>query len=164
MDNVLILWAVWIISHCPVIEFNGRPLLIGDGIKVSKEGRKMAAVKSLHQSSNNNSKKGSISGHHFGFVGLLIGSAKKAFCIPLQGEIQEGVNELHLSKGLNGGSPTLVTRMARLLIAKAKSIGRCSYAVVDAYFAVGSTFLILKEELNENKEQWVHLQCCFWHE
>jgi hypothetical protein len=28
---------------------NGRPVLVGDGIKIAKAGRKMPAVKKLHQ-------------------------------------------------------------------------------------------------------------------
>lgn len=157
LDTLFPVWVMWVLNHCPLMEFEGRILLIGDGIKIAKEARKMPGVKSLHQDSNNNSKKASIRGHHFGVVGILVGSMLKAFCLPLRAEVHEGIDDLRPSEGLNGQPPTLITRMARLLLAAAKATGREAYATVDAYFAVGPTFLILKEQVNEQGEQLVHL-------
>jgi len=157
LDTLIPVWVMWVLAHCPLMEFNGRILLIGDGIKIAKEGRRIPGVKSLHQDSNNNSKKASIWGHHFGVVGILVGSLLKAFCLPLRAEVHEGVNDLSPSEGLNGEPPTIVTRMARLLLSIAKLTGRKCYATLDAYFAVGPSFLILKEQVNEQGEQLVHL-------
>lgn len=38
-------------AHPGLLRVNGRPVLAGDGIKVAKAGRKMPAVKKLHQPS-----------------------------------------------------------------------------------------------------------------
>jgi len=157
IPTVLSMWATWVSSHCPVIEFHGRPLLIGDGIKVAKEAKRMPGVKPLHQNSANNSKKTYINGHHVGVAGVLIGTLSKAFCLPLEGAVHEGVNDLRPEKGLNGEAPTLITRMATLLIANANAIGRDCYATVDAYFAVGPMFLMLQLAVNVSGEQVVHL-------
>ncbi len=158
LDTLLAAWVTWVLTMCPLREFHGRKLLIGDGIKMAKEARKMPGVKALHQNSANNSKKASIFGHHFGVVGILMGTVQKLFCMPLQAEVHEGVEGLRPSKGLNDKSPpTVVTRMARLLLATAENLGCSCYAVLDAYFAVGPTFLILKERLTETGEQLVHL-------
>jgi hypothetical protein len=157
VDTLFPVWVTWVLATCPLREFHGRRLLIGDGIKIAKEARKMPAVKSLHQDSGNNSKKASISGHHFGVTGILAGTGHKAFCLPLRAELHEGVQMLRPSEGLTGKSPTLVTRMARLLLATAEALGSPCYAVLDAYFAVGPTFLILKERLTESGGQMVHL-------
>ncbi len=157
LDTLLPVWTTWVTTACPLMTFQGRPLLIGDGIKMAKEARKMPGVKAHHQDSANNSKKATIWGHHWGVVGVLIGSIRKAFCAPLRGELHEGVAELRPSDGLNGNSPTIVTRMARLLLTAAESMGCPCYAVLDAYFAVGPTFLILKERLMENGTWMVHL-------
>ena len=35
-------------SHPGILRVKGRPVLVGDGIKVAKAGRKMPAVKRLH--------------------------------------------------------------------------------------------------------------------
>jgi len=47
--------------------------------------------------------------------------------------------------------------MAHLLVDKARQTGRCCYATVDAYYAVGPMFLFLKSALDENGRQWVHV-------
>ena len=44
-----------------ILRVNGRPVLVGDGIKVAKAGRKMPAVKKLHQESESNNKPSSSS-------------------------------------------------------------------------------------------------------
>jgi len=46
-------------------------ILIGDGVKEVKEGRKMPGVKSLHQESDNSSKGEYIHGQLFGGIGIL---------------------------------------------------------------------------------------------
>ena len=44
-------WRDLVFRHHPaILRVNGRPVLVGDGIKVAKAGRKMPAVKKLHQS------------------------------------------------------------------------------------------------------------------
>ncbi len=150
-------WQKIVINRYPVIKFEGRALLIGDGIKVSKEAKKMPAVKSLHQDSENSGKAQYIRGHHFGYVGLLVGSLGKAFCLPLQGELHEGVQHTRPAEGFEGKPATLVTRMARLVVQKAKQTGLLYYATLDAYFSTGPAFSILKEAVNENKQRLVHL-------
>ncbi len=156
VDALVPVWATWVTTMCPLMTFQGRPLLIGDGIKLAKEARKMPGVKAHHQDSANNSKKATIWGHHWGVVGLLTGSWQKAFCTPLRGELHEGVDALRPSQGLNGQAPTVVTRMARLLVATADTLGCPCYAVLDAYFAVGPTFLILKKRLTPTGTWMVH--------
>jgi len=50
-DLLATLWNRLILTLLPtplVTKFNERPVLIGDGIKVAKTGRKMPAVKKLH--------------------------------------------------------------------------------------------------------------------
>jgi len=139
------------------MEFNGRLLLIADTTKVAKEAKQMPAVKSLHQDSKNSGKPEYIMGHHFGFVAVLVGTVKKAFSIPLQGQLQEGIGDLNTSEGLDGKPPTLITRIARMIVEKARQTGRCCYVTLDAYYAVGPTFLIMKEALGEKGEQLVHV-------
>lgn len=54
-DRLAQLWFDIVIKRFPVYEVDGRPVLILDGIKNSKEGRKMPGVKYLHQQSESNS-------------------------------------------------------------------------------------------------------------
>jgi len=61
----------------------GRPVLIVDGKKAAKEGKKTPGVKSLHQESESNSKFIFIMLHSWQAVSLLA-RAKRHFCLPGQ--------------------------------------------------------------------------------
>lgn len=146
-------WTRAVLNRYPIIEFCGRVLQIGDTIKVGKEARRMPAVKTLRQESNDNAKPEFIRGHHFAFIGVLVGTVAKAFCVPLQGQITEGVESLR-----SGRAPeTIVSRMVDLAVLKATQMRRLCYLVLDAYFSVGPAFAILSRAVNEKGEQWVHL-------
>lgn len=70
-------WWQIVLNTCPIIAIKGRYLIVGDGIKVAKEAKKMPGVKRLHQESDNSSKAPYIYGHHFGALGILAGWVKK---------------------------------------------------------------------------------------
>jgi hypothetical protein len=131
--------------------------LIGDTIKLIKEAQRMPGVKILRQESENSGKPEYIRGHHFGFVGLLVGSLAKALCVPLQGELHEGVEQIRPGGPFAGKPATLVTRMAHLAVEKAKQTGCLCYVVLDAYYSVGPIFQILKSAVNEQGQRWAHV-------
>src|SRR5712691_11549133 len=55
LDRLSALWAQAVLQLFPSpVRVNGRLLLVGDGIKAPKRGRKMPAVKLLHQQSESN--------------------------------------------------------------------------------------------------------------
>lgn len=58
-------WHEWLLTHPKVHYLRGQPVYVGDGIKVSKEGKKMPGVKKLHQESENVTKPEWIRGHYF---------------------------------------------------------------------------------------------------
>ena len=75
----------------PVIYQDNLVILL-DGLKVPKEGRKMPTVKKLYQASPNNSKAPSIFGHSFQALGLLVHSTLDSVTsIPLVARIHEGI-------------------------------------------------------------------------
>lgn len=74
-----------------LIKEGGRIILLADGIKNPKEGRKMPGVKFCHQESNNNSKPEYVMAHSLQAVSLLVGSAAHFFGVPLVGRIHEGL-------------------------------------------------------------------------
>jgi len=75
----------------PLLRFNGRIVLLADGIKVGKEGRRMPGVKSLHQESQSNSKSEFIMGHSIQAVSVLAGTTVHAIAVPLTARIHEGI-------------------------------------------------------------------------
>ena len=157
LTSLLRLWAGMCLDLFPVIEFNGRKVLIGDTIKLIKEAWRMPGVKILRQESDNSGKPEYIRGHHFGFVSLLVGSLAKALCVPLQGELHEGVGQIRPGEPFAGKPATLVTRMAHLVVEKAKQVGCLCYVVLDAYYSVGPIFQILKSAVNEQGQRWTHV-------
>jgi hypothetical protein len=87
-------WWHVVADYAPLMKHNGVAVLVGDGIKVSKEGRRMPGVKRLHQESENSSKAANITGQMYGGIGVLAAAGSKTFCIPLACEMQDGAKEI----------------------------------------------------------------------
>jgi hypothetical protein len=117
-------------AHPGILRINGRPVLVGDGIKVAKSGRKMPAVKKLHQQSESNTKPEYIFGHSCQAVAVLAQALSSVLAIPLACRIHEG---LVFS---NRDRRTLLDKMILLI----DSLGMTEpfYFVGDAYYATGN--------------------------
>ena len=74
-----------------LVRVNGRPVVLVDGLKRPKEGRKMPGVKSLHQESRCNAKASFIMGHSLQAVALLVQVAGVCLAVPVAARIHEGV-------------------------------------------------------------------------
>ena len=108
----------------------GRLLLVADGIKAAKTGRKMPAVKKLHQESDNNTKPEFIFGHSCQVVGVIARAAKGFLAIPLAGRIHEGVvftNRDHRS---------LLDKL--ILLINSLGIELPFYLIADTYYAAAN--------------------------
>jgi len=108
-------------------KFNGRVVLLADGIKVAKSGRKMPGVKLLYQSSSNNNKAPFFMGHSCQAVSLLVNAGKSHLAVPLVTRIHEG------PKRTNRDKNTLIDKLVNLI--KELGIGENYYLVADAYYA-----------------------------
>ncbi len=85
-------WARIVFERLPgIVRSNGRPVLLGDGIKIPKRGRKMPAVKLLHQVSESNTKPEYIMGHSIQAISVLVSAASSFFALPLSARIHEGL-------------------------------------------------------------------------
>jgi hypothetical protein len=124
-------WVGIVAKRFEPLRLNGRLVLIGDELKVGKEGRKMPAVKKLYQSSQNNSKAAYIFGHSFQALGLLvIGRGGEVCCVPLGSEIHQGV------VFSNRDRRTLLDKFVQLFDQLSGSLGEASTVlIVDAYYA-----------------------------
>jgi len=116
-------------AHPGIVRVNGRPVLIGDGIKVAKAGRKMPGVKKLHQQSESNTKPEYIFGHSCQAIAILTQALSSVFAIPLACRIHEGV------VFSNRDQRTLLDKM--ILLIDALGIREPFYFVADAYYASG---------------------------
>ena len=130
LDRLSALWAQAVLQLFPSpVRVNGRLVLVGDGIKAPKRGKKMPAVKLLHQQSESNTKPEYIMGHSMQAVGLLVHAAKSVFSVPLAVRIHEGL------VWSNRDKRTLLDKMLGLLDILAIKVP--FYFVADAYYAAG---------------------------
>lgn len=112
-----------------ILRVNGRPVLVGDGIKVAKAGRKMPGVKKLHQESESNNKPEYIFGHSCQAVAVLTQALSSVFALPLACRIHEG------TVFSNRDHRTLLDKMVLLL--DSLDLKEPFYFVADAYYASG---------------------------
>ncbi len=92
LTSLLQVWVTLALRLFTPVMAEGHMVFVADGIKAPKEGRRMPAVKSLHQESTNNSKPPYIMGHSFQAIALLVeGLAGHCFAVPLLSRISEGV-------------------------------------------------------------------------
>ena len=128
LDIMTALWTQLVLKLFPnPVQVNGRLVFVGDGIKAPKQGKKMPAVKKLHQSSESNTKPTYIMGHSFQAIGLLVNAFHSVFAVPLALRIHEG---LIFS---NRDTQTLLDKMITLLFCL--QLEAPFYFVADAYYA-----------------------------
>jgi hypothetical protein len=129
-DRLAALWTQLVLRlFSRPVRVNGRLVLVGDGIKAPKRGKKMPAVKLLHQQSESNTKPEYIMGHSMQAVGLLVHAAASVFSVPLAARIHEGL------VWSNRDQRTLLDKMLGLL--DIVGLKTSFYFVADAYYAAG---------------------------
>jgi len=123
--------SLWTRSACELfpdpVRFNERLVLLGDGIKIAKQGCKMPAVKLLHQSSDSNTKAEYIMGHSHQAISLLVNAGSSAFAVPLVSRIHEGIVTS------NRDTRTQHDKMISLL--QGIDMPQSYYFVADAFYA-----------------------------
>jgi len=130
LDDLNALWTRVVLQLFPSpLRVNGRRVLVGDGIKAPKRGKKMPGVKLLHQQSESNNKSEFIMGHSIQAVCVLVQVLNSVVAVPLGMRIHEG---LVLS---NRDRRTLLDKMLSLL--NILGVSEPFYFVGDAYYAVG---------------------------
>jgi hypothetical protein len=127
IDELCQRWATWLGQHPQSQRLQGQRVYVGDGIKVSKEGRKMPGVKGLHQESADVSKPEWIRGHYFSALGQLLGAERALFAVPLILKLHDGIHPVD-----EASAGTLVDKMADLCLAY---MVKGSYVILDAYYA-----------------------------
>lgn len=106
---------------------NNRIVVLADGIKAPKTGRKMPGVKMLHQESQNNNKAEYIFGHSCQAIAVVAHAASCFLAVPLACAIHEGVVTTNRDKR------TLLDKIIILL--DTLQITMPFYLVADRYYA-----------------------------
>jgi DDE superfamily endonuclease len=130
LNKLTCAWCALVFRLDPgILRINGRPVLVGDGIKVAKAGRKMPAVKKLHQQSESNNKAEYIFGHSCQAVAVLTQALSSVLALPLACRIHEG------TVFSNRDQRTLLDKM--ILLLDSLGLQQPFYFVADAYYASG---------------------------
>jgi len=130
LNDLNALWTRVVLKLFPSpIRVNGRPVLVGDGIKAPRRGKKMPGVKLLHQQSESNNKAEYIMGHSIQAVSVLVQAANSVLAVPLAMRIHEGL------VWSNRTRRTLLDKMLSLL--NIVAVSEPFYFVGDAYYAAG---------------------------
>jgi hypothetical protein len=132
LNRLTDLWARLVLAVFRPLRAGGYLVCLADGVKAPKEGRKMPAVRSLHQSGTSNSKPPFIMGHSFQAVSVLVsGPSGHVGAVPLAARIHEGL------MWSNRDSRTLLDRLVELFLSVARLWDRKVVLVADAYYASG---------------------------
>lgn len=105
-----------------------RIVLVADGLNNPKAGRKMPAVKLLHQASTSNAKPEYIMGHACQCVSVLVQGLGTVLAVPLVTRIHDGV------RFTKRDHRTLTDKLLALLTECAPALPPC-YLLADAYYA-----------------------------
>jgi hypothetical protein len=143
-------WYRCVVRNAPLAKCRNRIILVGDGVKQSKEALKMPGVKKMTQESETCSKPQFIHGHLFGALGVIASTAAKRFCMPLKINIQDGLrsaSDWPESSGIvdisNGNH---IEQMIQCAFEAARILGK-SYILLDRYF-LSKTALRLMDKMN----------------
>jgi hypothetical protein len=129
LDKLSALWTQVVLRLFPnPVRVNGRLVLVGDGIKTTKYGKQMPAVKRLHQQSEH--KPEYIMGHSLQAVGILVNAAKSTLAVPLAFRIHEGI--------------VRTNRVKKTLCDKMLSLFETAYQGASCYF-LGDRFYAVKK-------------------
>jgi len=132
IERIGSIWLEFVLSHDACIRINGRRVLVVDGIKVAKSGKRMPGNKRLHQSSQSNTKPEYITGHSCQSISVLLAGAAGVFAVPVFTRIFEGL----CGKGIQAGSQ--IERLTSAITANLHDSG--CYFVADAYY-MAETFI-----------------------
>jgi hypothetical protein len=130
LKQLRLLWIKLVFNQFSgIVRINGRCLIVGDGIKIAKEGKKMPGVKWLHQDSESNSKAEYIMGHSIQVLAILAQGLGTCFAVPLTADIHEGIRFQCRDKR------TLLDKMLGSLIALNSPAP--FYFIADKYYCSG---------------------------
>lgn len=133
LDGIRKRWCLAVREYAPLYREDGLHVLVGDGVKQSKEGHRMPGVKKLFQESENSAKPDYIHGHMFGGLGILAGGTDCWACIPLSIRLHDGLQAARGWEGAAISGASHVVQMVEDAYRAACTFGD-SLLLLDRYF------------------------------
>ena len=152
------LYAKWIEiakKYANLTRIAGRVVLLGDHIKIPKEGCHMPDIEILHQDSQNSGKPEYITGHNFGQVSAVTTNGKVSRSLPLMTEQQKSPPRQEGTKDPDGD--TLVVQMVNLVHKTAQSLKEPIVVALDAYFSSERAWSAADKTITETGEKLVEI-------
>jgi len=147
LEMVTACWIQVVAQHGCLFREGQMPILVGDGVKQTKEARKMPCVKKQHHESENSSKGSFSFGHMFGAVGALAGNGDKLFCILLSIRIHDGDAQINEWAQPGTKVESHIVRIIRDAGNAAKNLRSKSILLLDRYYlSVPALVSLLEEE------------------
>lgn len=137
LDKITEYWGTFVLAQNKTVRSNGRAVLLGDHTCVPKDGRQMPCVVSLRQYSETQSKPSYFRGHYWGCIGMVTGSIKSSFCIPLSFGIHHGL--MHVKDKPKESKRTSGTRLVQMALDFAIKHNLSCILVLDAFFPWSSS-------------------------
>ena len=143
-------WIKIVERETELLQKAGRVILLGDHIKIPKEGRRMPDIQIMHQDSENSGKSEYIEGHIYAHVSGLLSNGSVTRSLPLITEQQKAPPKKEGSSEPDGD--TLVTQMVNLVSKTVDSLKVNNKAIValDAYFSKASAFLAADKAVDKS--------------
>lgn len=154
LDRIRQCWFRTVLRFIPLHQEDGFHILVGDGVKQSKEGRRIPGVKKLCQESENSAKPQFIHGHMFGGLGVLAGTVQSLACIPLSIRLHDGLQEICSWDSSDISCTSHVVQMVEDAYQAAKTLGN-SLLLLDRYFLSVPALTKLRELTREGT---VHME------
>ena len=125
LDRIRQCWFQTVLRFFPLYQENGFHVLVGDGVKQSKEGRRIPGVKKLCQESETSAKPQFIHGHMFGGLGILAGSIRSMSCVPLNIRLHDGLQDTCGWESSTVSGASHVVQMVEDAYRAAEAFGNC---------------------------------------
>ena len=133
-------WSQRVLSQQVAVRVAGRAVLLGDHTAVVKDARRMPGVVTLHQDSETQSKPPYYRGHYWGVGGVLVGSLREAFCLPLEACLHQGFAHLGTGQSNATDRDTQGLMLVQIALDFARRHDILSIVVLDAFFSIGAVF------------------------
>jgi len=143
-------WIKIVHKIAPLFAVLGDIIYVGDGVKAAKEARHMPGNKKQHQESETQSTPSFFFGHHFGGVGILIGNAKKIFCLPVSLRITDGIRPIAEWMNDNVRQQSHVVQVIHQTYHVASIIKKKGKILLDRYFLTKPAIEAWKELSKEH--------------
>jgi hypothetical protein len=136
LSGLVLQWGSFVLCQNVVVKTGERVVVFGDHTLVAKDGRRMPAVVTLHQESETQTKPSYFRGHCWGAIGLLIGSVRAAFCLPIDLRIHQG--HTHLAQ--TDAKEPMGDRLVQMAIEFSLNHDLAGVLILDAFFPSAAVF------------------------